>query len=186
VVAVELIPLPAKVEPPPDVTVVVVAPPTTVVVVVAVPVTVVVVVVCPGRLVVVTEVVVMVVVVDSDVTVAVTVLEAVAEFSVDDSVEVELALGAEEPVLESETAVDHEDSDPAIVEVVVAEGAAWKMEEPTSPQPATREVAAATSSRLANATLNLFKLATEGRKPRFHHKYFCPNARTKLHHSGVP
>lgn len=161
------------------------APVTIVVVVVAVPVTVVVEVVCPGRAVVVTEVTLMLVVVDSVVTVAVAVFETVAEFSVDDSVVVELALGAEELVLECETAVDNEDSEPAIVEVV-AEVLAWKTEEPTSPQPARREVAAATSSRLAKATLNLFKLATKGRKPRFHHKYFCPNARTNLHHSGGP
>jgi hypothetical protein len=153
-----LIPLPTTVELPPNVTVVV--PPTAVVVVVAVPVTVVVVAVCPGRLVVVTEVVVMVVVVDSEVTVAVAVLEAVAEFSVDNSVVVELALGAEELVLDCETAVYDEDSELAIV-VVAAEGAAWKTAEPTSPQPARREVIAATRSRLANATLNLFKLATK-------------------------
>jgi hypothetical protein len=172
---------------------VVAAPVIVVVVVVAVtvPVAVAVATVCPGRVVVLTEVVVMVMVavvvmvVDSDVAVSVAVFETVAEFPVDDSVVVELALGVEELVLECETVVDNEDSEPTLVEVV-AEVLACKTEEPTSPQPARREVAAATSSRLAKATLNPFKLATKRRKPRFHHKYFCPNARTNLHHGSGP
>jgi hypothetical protein len=46
--------------------------------------------------------------------------------------------------------------------VVDTEALSWGPYWPTTPQPARREVATATSSKLAKAALNLFKLATTG------------------------
>jgi hypothetical protein len=131
-VVTELIPLPATTCAPPDVVVVVT---------VAVTVVAVTVVVIPGAA---------TVVVDSVVTELVAVFVTVAE----------LALGAEEDVLEYEMAVDEEVAEPATVEVA-AELLACEAEEPTSPQPARREVDAARNSSVAKTTLNLFKRATK-------------------------
>ncbi|MDA4116472.1 MAG: hypothetical protein OK442_07955 [Thaumarchaeota archaeon] len=70
----------------------------------------------------------------------------------------------------------------AVIEVVEATLAVGEI--PTTPQPARMVVAVATNSSAAKATLNLFKPATKLRKPRFHDKYLCPNARTNPHHNG--
>jgi len=78
-------------------------------------------------------------VVDVAVTALVTVFEAVAELSVDDPAVVELEIDAQVLV--------------AVIEALLD----WKAAEAISPQPAKKEVAIATNSRVAKATLNLFK-----------------------------
>ena len=74
---------------------------------------------------------------------------------------VEFAPCVEEPSLDCETAVDEESAELVVVEIEEAPLPDWNEEELTSPQPARREVAAATRTSVAKATLNLFKLATK-------------------------
>ena len=74
---------------------------------------------------------------------------------------VELPPCAEDLSLGCEAAVDKEGAELAVVEVAKPALLDWNEEELTSPQPARREVAAATRTSVAKATLNLFKLATK-------------------------
>ena len=122
----------------------------------------------------------------------VTALETVferLELSVDDSAVVELEIAAEELVLTvpyvwellPELGVScgrDEELDAGMAGPKLLD---CRAEEPMRPQPARVVVATATKSRVARATLNVFNLDTNLQKRHFHHKYFCPNVRTKPH-----
>jgi hypothetical protein len=105
-------------------------------------------------------------------------LEAVTELSVEDMavvvpeievwvlvealtvwvvITVVVALGAEDALDDCWVVREVESAEIAVVVEVVAALLGWRGNEPIKPQPATKEVATATNSMAAKATLNLFK-----------------------------